>query len=47
MARRGNGEWVRLGPEPLDLGPQRRWPLVLAAVVLFIIIVVLVAVAFS
>jgi hypothetical protein len=40
MARRRNEEWFRLGPQPLDLGPQRRWPVVVAIVALAVVIVV-------
>ena len=45
MAKRGgrrDGERFRLGPEPLDLGPQRRLALVLTVVALVIVVVALV-----
>ena len=37
---RHDGEWFRLGPEPLDIGPRRRWPMVLTVAVVMIIVIV-------
>jgi hypothetical protein len=44
MARRRSEEWMRIGPQPLDLGPQRRWPAALAAAAVLIVIVVVMVV---
>jgi hypothetical protein len=35
-----DGEWLRIGPEPLDLGPRRLWPTALVVIVVVVVVVV-------
>ena len=37
-----DGEWLRIGPEPLDLGPRRPWSTALVVVVVVLVVVAVV-----
>jgi hypothetical protein len=39
-----DGEWLRIGPQPLDLGPRRLWPTVLVVIVVVVVVAVVVAI---